>query len=206
MASITIIQKIILHTPGVLSVVFGVQGDFVLANSVYTLAYLLPGCPLAGVPSRSREGYEHYDIENQNITIPLRWGPKWRKAVSPSIWPALNVQQPPKARPPTGGSRSVVMKTGVKPAKSKQFNRYGKDFGCGEVDLSSNQTAFASGISRLVLYRGLLFRPFYPPVSRSLAKGTGTLVEPFPSHSRYDMPTRLGEKGGHAPRSLVMMG
>jgi hypothetical protein len=47
------------------------------------------------------------------------------------------------------------MKTRVKPAKSKQFNRFGKDFGCGEVDFSSTQTAFASGILRHSLSFGV---------------------------------------------------
>ncbi|KAL2706365.1 hypothetical protein AAEP93_001615 [Penicillium crustosum] len=51
-------QNIGLRTPGVLSIVFGAQGAFLLANAVYTLAYPsaasnLPDSPLAGVPSHT---------------------------------------------------------------------------------------------------------------------------------------------------------
>ncbi|KAJ5384275.1 hypothetical protein N7517_002186 [Penicillium concentricum] len=51
-------ENVGLRTPGVLSVVFGAQGAFLLANAVYTLANPsaasnLPDSPLAGVPNHT---------------------------------------------------------------------------------------------------------------------------------------------------------
>ncbi|KAJ5835253.1 hypothetical protein N7447_001279 [Penicillium robsamsonii] len=51
-------ENIGLRTPGVLGVVFGAQGAFLLANAIYTLAYPsaasnLPDSPLAGVPTHT---------------------------------------------------------------------------------------------------------------------------------------------------------
>ncbi|KAJ6138693.1 hypothetical protein N7471_005179 [Penicillium samsonianum] len=123
-------QNIGLRTPGVLSVVFGAQGAFLLANAVYTLAYPsaasnLPDSPLAGVPSHT--------VQCLGLTS-LSTG---------TIYAIASYQ------------RNIPIMVASLPGR------------------------FFAG---------------------------ATLVEPFPSHGRFNLATRLEEKGDHAPRSLVTMG